>query len=47
MKPKYLKQAIHRDQHLKSFNPDIDNFPGVRNIENFIIAALVDESNSG
>jgi hypothetical protein len=44
MKPQYLKRAIQKDKKVKGFNPDIDNFPGVRNIENFIIAALIDET---
>jgi hypothetical protein len=51
MKPRYLKRAInrclkkeiHKDKILKNFNPDIDNFPGVSNIENIIIAAMTDE----
>lgn len=42
MKAGYLKQAIQKDRKVKGFNPDIDNFPGVTNIENFIIAALTD-----
>lgn len=29
------------------FNSDIDNFPGVRNIENFIIAAMNDVDDFG
>jgi hypothetical protein len=47
MKPNYLKSAIQKDKHLKAYNSDIDNFPGVRNIENFIIAAMVDEDDRG
>ena len=47
MKPNYLKTTIHKDKHLKSYNGDIDNFPGVRNIENFIIAAMTDENDQG
>lgn len=43
MKPRYLKRAINKDKVLKNFNPDIDNFPGVSNIENIIIAAMTDE----
>ena len=47
MKPGYLTTAIHKDKHLKAYNADIDNFPGVRNIENFIIAAMTDEEDNG
>ena len=47
MKPNYLKTAIQKDKHLKAYNADIDNFPGVRNIENFIIAAMTDEDDHG
>lgn len=47
MKPNYLKTAIQKDKHLKAYNADIDNFPGVRNIENFIIAAMTDEDDAG
>ena len=43
MKPRYLKRAFNKDKVLKNFNPDIDNFPGVSNIENIIIAAMTDE----
>jgi hypothetical protein len=43
MKPRYLKRAINKDKILKNFNADIDNFPGVSNIENIIIAAMTDE----
>lgn len=45
MKPRYLKRAINKDKILKNFNADIDNFPGVSNIENIIIAAMTDEDN--
>jgi hypothetical protein len=45
MKPRYLKRAINKDKILKNFNADIDNFPGVSNIENIIIAAMIDEDN--
>ena len=45
MKPRYLKRAMNKDKILKNFNPDIDNFPGVSNIENIIIAAMIDEDN--
>jgi hypothetical protein len=47
MKPEYIKRAIQKDSKVKGYNPDIDNFPGVNNIENFIIAALTDESDLG
>jgi hypothetical protein len=47
MKPRYLKRAINKDKTLKGFNPDIDNFFGVTNIENFIIAAMTDEDDWG
>ena len=45
MNPRYLKRAIKKDKLLKNYNPDIDNFPGVSNIENIIIAAMIDEDN--
>lgn len=47
MKPRYLKRAINRDKVLKNFNADIDNFPGVSNIENIVIAAMTDEDDYG
>lgn len=46
MKPTYLKKAIQKDKKVKGFNADIDNFPGVRSIENFLIAALTDENDN-
>ena len=46
MKPRYLKRAMNKDKILKNYNPDIDNFPGVTNIENIIIAAMIDEDNN-
>ncbi len=46
LKPQYLKRAIKRDQKVIEFNPDIDNFPGVTNIENLIICAMTDEDDN-
>lgn len=47
MKPQYLKRAIKKDKKVVGFNPDIDNFPGVSNVENFIIASMTDEGDDG
>ena len=47
LRPVYLQRAIQKDKRVVEFNSDIDNFPGVRNIENFVIAAMIDEDDRG
>lgn len=42
LKPVYIHR-INDHHKIVGFNSDIDNFPGVPNIENFLIAAMTDE----
>ena len=44
---KTYSHSIHTDKRAVGFNSDIDNLAGVRDIESFILASMIDEDDKG
>ena len=44
---KSMTRRVHTDKRAVGFNSDIDNLAGVRDIQNFILAAMIDDNDQG
>jgi hypothetical protein len=42
-----MTRRVHTDKRAVGFNSDIDNLAGVREIQNFILAAMIDDDDQG